>query len=340
MENHQNTNEVFDALAREGVLINVSVRYWRGHKKLRPEEIGLESDQVSDRLISLGHKRLLPKECFERLALVESRVHAFLEQTTFPFLGGLAHFVPNVKLEEVTTQLNQFEAEFLSAKQVFLNSYQEWRESALAEWKSMVAHLKLANPADVLAAIEAAFPAEYRLDRFFAFQTHLFQVVAPEQTSASAISLADQQAVIEARSKAAREAQERLRQETETFVGECITALRTQTAQLCHEMLESIATSQTGVHQKTLNRLVRFIDQFKGLNFAGDADMDRQLEQVRQELLSRTAEEYRNNETWKQQLVSGLTALGDRARQMAQEDKAALVQRFGELGRRKFALAA
>jgi len=340
MENHQSNNEVFDALAREGVLINVSVRYWRGCKKLRPEEIGLQSDQISNRLISLGHKRLLPKECFERLALVESRVHAYVEQSSFPFLGGLAHFLPNTKLEEVTGQLSQFDNQFQEAKRIFLSSYEEWREKALVEWNTMVNSLSLPNPEDVLAAIEAAFPGQHRLDKFFGFTTHLFQVVAPEQTGANIIGLADQKAVIEARAKAAAEAQARLRRETEIFVAECITTLRTQTAQLCHEMLESIANSDTGVHQKTLNRLVRFIDQFKHLNFAGDTEMERQLEQVRGEILSRSAEEYRNNATWKGQLVTGLTALGDRARQMAQEDKAALVQRFGELGRRKFSLAA
>ena len=33
-------NNLLDVLTREGVLINVSVRYWRGCKKLRPEDLG------------------------------------------------------------------------------------------------------------------------------------------------------------------------------------------------------------------------------------------------------------------------------------------------------------
>ena len=32
-------------------------------------------------------------------------------------------------------------------------------------------------------------------------------------------------------------------------------------------MLTSIQTSEAGVHQKTLNRLVRFIDQFQQMDF-------------------------------------------------------------------------
>jgi hypothetical protein len=57
----ESTSNLLDVLTREGVLINVSVRFWRGCKKLKPEDLGLNAQDVSDRLISLGHKRLLPR---------------------------------------------------------------------------------------------------------------------------------------------------------------------------------------------------------------------------------------------------------------------------------------
>ena len=91
---------------------------------------------------------------------------------------------------------------------------------------------------------------------------------------------------------------------------------------------------------KTLNRLVRFIEQFRQMNFANDTDMERQLEAVRQELLTRSAEEYRDSASARQTLVRGLTHLREEARQLATADTTALVQRFGQLGRRKFNLAA
>ena len=58
----QTHHDLLQALTREGVLVSVSVRYWRGCKKLNPEDLGLDSRHVSDRLISLGPKRLLPQE--------------------------------------------------------------------------------------------------------------------------------------------------------------------------------------------------------------------------------------------------------------------------------------
>ena len=43
MENNNNGNNgLLSILTREGVLLKVSVHYWRGCKKLRPEDIGLE----------------------------------------------------------------------------------------------------------------------------------------------------------------------------------------------------------------------------------------------------------------------------------------------------------
>ena len=326
-----------DGLTREGV--PVSVPFWRGYKKLRPEDIGLEPDDVSDRLIRLGHKRLLPQEATAALALVESRVHAFVEANTFPFLNGLAHFLPNSKLGEVTGKLKELEGEFWQAKEQFLTDYADLRESALKEWRQMAGKLS-EQPERLLAAIEASFPPAPRLERTYGFGLNLFQIAVPESLGLDLVTLEDHQQVMAARQQAAHEAGRSIRRETERFVSDCVASLREQTAKLCDEMLESIRTSETGVHQKTLNRLLRFIDQFKQMNFANDTEMERQLETVRRELLSKNAEEYRDSATARQRLVTGLSRLAGEARQLAQQDATELVERLGGMGQRRFNLAA
>lgn len=95
-----------------------------------------------------------------------------------------------------------------------------------------------------------------------------------------------------------------------------------------------------GVHQKTLNRLVKFIDDFKQLNFAGAVEMEQQLERVRSELLTRSAEDYRNSPAASRNLESGLSQLRDQARELTSQDAHDLVERFGQLSRRKLQLAA
>lgn len=331
-------SSLLSVLTQEGVLINVSVRYWRGCKKLKAEDIGLNTDDVSDRLISLGHKRLLPKDTLADLALIEGRAHALVVANTFPFLNGLGHFLPNPKLEEVTNALTRLETEFWQAKEAFVSRYSSHRDGALVEWRNTAEKL-VRDPARLIAAIAGAFPV--KLEKFFSFDVALFQIAAPEQVHATTVSLSEHRDIIEARRKAAQEAASKIRTGVDSFIGECVASLREQTATLCEEMLSSIGGGKTdGVHQKTLNRLVRFIDQFRQLNFANDTEMEQHLERARKELLSRTAAEYRDSAYAQRKLRKGLSALADKARELAQQDSKEIVQRFGDLGRRRFHLAA
>lgn len=335
----QNNEHLLSVLTREGVLVKVGISYWRGQKKLRAEDIGLEKKDLSDRLISLGHKRLLPKDCLQELALIEGRAHALIEANTFPFLNGLGHFLPNSKLEEVSAKLEELQREFWAAKETFMKKYSSLRESASKEWRK-VAQKLVKDPEQLVATIEASFPYPERMDRFYAFDVNLFQIALPQRMTAELVTAAEQQAVVEARQRAAAEASQKIRTGVESFVSDCVSSLREQTAQLCEEMLQSINGCETGVHQKTLNRLVRFIDQFKQMNFAGDSDMEQQLQRVKGELLSKTAEEYRDSAVARARLKQGLASLANQARDLARQDATQLVQRFGELGRRKFNLAA
>jgi hypothetical protein len=334
-ENHQ----LLDVLTREGVLINVSVRYWRATKKLNPEDLGLDPDNVTERLISLGHKKLLPREKLQSFALIESRAHSLVETSTFPFLHGLGHFLPNAKLEEVTRRLKELETEFEEARLDFLGHYADLRQQASAEWSEAARRL-VSDPQRLVTAVEGSFPSPDAMERTFGFEVQLFQVRVPEALDLALVSAQEQQEIIQARQAAAQEAARRIHQGAENFVAECVATLRQQTAQLCEEMLESMRTGKTGVHQKTLNRLIHFIDEFKNLNFVGDQAMEAQLERVRQEFLLRSAEDYRDDSAARARLQAGLQGLASVARDMAQQDARELVERFGNLGQRRFHLDA
>ena len=332
-------NKLLDVLTREGVLLNVSVRFWRAAKKLQAQDLGLDPDDVTDRLISLGHKKLLPREALAGFALIESRAHALVDANTFPFLNGLGHFLPNRKLEEVTRKLNALETEFRTAQADFVRQYASLRVQASREWWDAASKL-VRDPDRLVATIESSFPQPNRLDRYFHFSVNLFQIRVPERLEADLIAAVDQQEIIQARQRAAQEARQKIASGVETFVQDCVASLREQTAVLCDEMLASFRDGKTGVHQKTLNRLVTFMDQFKALNFAGDMDLEERLEEVRRQFLSRTAEEYRDNDKARQRLTQGIQNLANAARDLASADAHEIVERFGQMGVRRFNLAA
>ena len=332
---------ILNVLAKEGVLLNVSVHFWRAHKKLQAQDLGLDPDDITDRLISLGHKKLIPSDALKNLALIESRAHAIVAASTFPFLGGIAHYLPNAKLPEVVTRLEGLENEFRNEQASFINRYAELRTDAIREWLAAARKLVI-DPDQLVATIESSFPQVEELDRYFGFETHMFQVSVPQGTAQlELITAADQRAVIRARNMAAGEAAEKIRLGAEDFVADCVATLRQETATLCDEMLQSMTSGKTkGVHQKTLNRLIRFVDEFKQMNFAGDSDMEEQLEHIRSEFLSRTAEEYRDNKLAQSKLKAGLGKLRDTAKTMAKQDSSDIVASFGQLGVRRFNLAA
>ena len=331
-------NTFLDALTQRGVLISVSVRYWRARRKLNPEDLGLKRAQVDAKLISLGHKKLLPPESLEKLALLEGRAHALVEESTFPFLNGVARYLPNTKLQEVADKLRGIRGEFEQEQAVFLRQYTELREAALRQWRAVAAGL-VENPERLVAAISAAFPPPEGMPRYFGFEIHTFQLSVPDVPQAELVEIGTQQELIQARRQAAESAKHEIEASCQAFIGDCVATLRQETAKLCTEMLETI--NGTGsVHQKTLNRLVKFIDHFRELNFVNDAEMEQKLQQVRQAFLSRTAEDYRDSATARQHLVQGLATLRQTAQDLARADTAGLVASFGQMGRRKFSLAA
>jgi hypothetical protein len=334
-----NDNHLLEVLTREGVLLNVSVRFWRAAKKLQASDLGLDPDDVTDRLISLGHKKLLPREALAPFALIESRAHALVDSNTFPFLNGLGHFLPNRKLTEVTGKLNALETEFRAAQAEFVERYARLRASAITEWHEAARKL-VRDPDRVVTSIQDAFPPANRLDRYFTFAVNLFQIRVPERLETDLVSAADQEEVILARQRAAQEARARIAAGVETFVGDCVASLREQTAQLCDEMLASFRDGKTGVHQKTLNRLVTFMDQFKALNFAGDQQLEERLEAVRKQFLTRTAEAYRDDDRARARLTQGIANLANAARELAHADSREIVERFGQMGVRRFQLEA
>lgn len=334
---NENNSHLLDMLTREGVLINVSVRYWRATKKLNAEDLGLDPESVETRLISLGHKNLIPKESLQAFALIEGRAHALVEANTFPFLNGLGHFLPNTRLQETTEALAQMEREFLAEKENFLSRYEETREQALTEWRAAACRL-VGNPTQLVETIEASFPERTRMDRAFGFAVQLFQIRIPEKLHLDPVGVAQQQEVMRARESAVQQATDKINRGVESFISDCVASLREQTAMLCEEMLESMKSGKSGVHQKTLNRLVKFIDEFKSLNFVGDRALEEQLERVRQEFLQKTAEEYRDSEYYRRRLRDGLRGLANTAREMARSDHSDLVEQFGQLGRRRLHL--
>ncbi|MSU27270.1 MAG: hypothetical protein EXS27_05055 [Pedosphaera sp.] len=84
----------------------------------------------------------------------------------------------------------------------------------------------------LVATIESSFPLPQQMDRFFAFETHQFQVSAPEELQRELITTAERQSLIHAPQRAANEASSKIRRDVEAFVADGVASLREQTGTL------------------------------------------------------------------------------------------------------------
>lgn len=334
--NQNQSPSLLDGICRRGVLVSTSVRYWRGCKRLNPEDLGLDPANVSERLIQLGHKRLIPRDALQAFALIESRVQATVECSSFPFLGGIARFVPNPRLADLTDKLEKLRDEFREATLDFVAGYSPLRETALTEWREAARHMN-GSAERLIATIEQSFPPAGDIAKRFGFETRLFQIAAPDSIRLEVAEGVAELEVADDRRRIAEDASRRLQADLDGFIRESVASLRDETARLATDVLATIDGSENGVHQRTLNRLTTFIDSFRSLNFAGDQQLEQTLERFRRELLTRSAEEYRNDSGAMATLTEGLNRLRDNAVQLAKSDAREIISRFGQLGERRLA---
>ncbi len=324
---------ILDALQQKGVLVSAHVRYWRGRKKLRPEDVGLDPDTINNDLIALGQKRLVAKEALDAFALIEGRAHALVEAASFPFLK-MARFVPNDRIGALIMRLDELKIEFEREIERFVANYNQVRADALSQWRQVAQGL-VSDPARLVRTIEDAFPIDVR--QSFGFGYQLFQISAPKDVRLAAYDAALSSEVLDARRNAADAASRAIKENAEAFVAESVRTLRVETAKLCDDVL---ATLRGGtVNQKTLNRLDRFVDRFRSLNFVGDAEMERRLKEFRAEFLGTGAADYRDSDSARFGLVQGISRLRNEATILASQDGKEMASRFGEVGRRKFGRA-
>ncbi len=330
------TTTLLEAVCQKGLLVTVSIRYWRGFKRLKPEDLGLEPSKISDRLIRLGQKRLIPKDSLGDFALLESRAHAVVDGSSFPFLGGIARFVPNPRLGDLTDRLEALREEFRQATENFVTGYGPLRDRAMAEWRAAAYQLP-GDAEHLITTIEQSFPPAGTIAKRFDFEVQMFQLAAPEGIRLEVVDGVAEYEASETRRRVAEQATQRLHGELDSFVRESVASLRQETARLASDVLATIDGSEKGIHQRTLNRLATFIENFRTLNFAGDQQLETTLERFRRDLLTRSAEEYRNNPGAMASLTDGLDRLRQNAVELVRTDATGIVSRFGIVGQRRLA---
>lgn len=152
------------------LVVNLDVHIWSARKKLLPQDFG-NASLPPEELASLGSKRVCNPDDLKTFATLKARATSLLERSGIRFLNGWT--IPVDKQDEISISLVAIRDEFITAKQDFLNRYQqsvqEWI-NAHPGWEEIIAN-----------SIVSEDYVRSRID----FRWQLYRVMFPETESAA-----------------------------------------------------------------------------------------------------------------------------------------------------------
>jgi len=324
-------------------LVQHSVRYPNPQMPNRPEFFGLPENSENKKIRSLGRMKLFPEEVqaevfgddakdspLQKLALIRSRLQGFINTFTIPFANGLANAMPDSKLPAFSALVGQWQKEFNEARSQYLNSYDDLQEESITFWRKH-AELYKVTPQQMEDAIRGFFDPIEKFEDKFLFQVLHFNVTTPADIAKEGIPTAEQEAIYEARQKVAQESAAKLREARDQFIVDAVTEMRERATKTFNELKLSVEEDKW--NQKSINSVLKFIDQFKDMNFFDDKELEAFLEQQRT-MFSQTAKDIKADKSGN--MTAGLQKNIDEAigklKEMAAADKQEVIKKFQKLG--------
>ena len=194
----QASNPRWLALMREGVLVSLHIGRWRAKTRLSWHDLGIELEEEADRelqkIVDLGHKKLLPASLLKELDAIESAARKWLEKKAVRTYWGF--FVPVTAYVEWKEINEEHRSRYFAVRDRIVRDYQALVAEVVAGYRvaaqGAYRRLKALHPEalerfpNVDAFVEAFVqgiqvhipPAEVIRDSFY-FETELRYVPLP-----------------------------------------------------------------------------------------------------------------------------------------------------------------
>jgi hypothetical protein len=262
------------------VAIQLSIRFWPGQAKLKPQDLGLSPEEVPD-IYHLGNKKLYPQEIRQRFGQISNRARMYLHDHSYPFVLDWIRAIPKRNLPKVAARLEELREEFMAEAQTFLSEYDAIREGWRARYPHIWEHLAPHYP-----------PRDY-LRRRFDFHWNVFEIKGAEVQEGSAPE------IIEAYQRARAELQARY----EEMVEEAVIYLRKKVLEVVSNLSSRLKEGRI-VRNDTLESVRKVESWFKDLNIFGDVQVEEALGRLRITLNGTDYETLKDNEPLKQELAA------------------------------------
>jgi hypothetical protein len=337
-------------LFAEGVLVDIDCGYWSGMKKLQAKDLGLNEDELPE-VFSLGRKRLVPTEALSDIRHLEGRARDTVDAHSFKFPIGKAAFVPIRRFGDLAKILDDIKEQFDRAAARFCREYEEYQNAVRKEYRT-AADLayeiytsrhggkapKEKFVTGFLAAIEAAYPTVSNIRARFHFSWSVFEISLPGRHSAKRVEVAaaraesakvaeiERQKGVEVQAAAA-EYRRRVEEKIGEFVGTVVVELRQRVIDTARRIADLARNGN--LRSSSIDSLKEFVERFRDLNFAGDSDIEKRLDDLKKNVLNgHTAEQIRDDAEARKALVQALDGVADAAKELTDAARIRMANSF------------
>ncbi|MDP2779769.1 hypothetical protein [Devosia sp.] len=300
----------------EGVTVEINIGRWRATSRLAPADLGIGGDSAEERevwaqYLSFGEKKLLPREILTKLAGLEMSARDNLERYSYKTPWG--RFVPSTAYQTWKSKNEGYRQQYLAKRDELVANFPDIRRAVIGAYRKQAhaAYDRLCKLDAQPKLSEAHFVEQFvdeiaRLMRSaqeiydsITFETKLSYIPLPSQTAAD-LAEADrirgerdkqwaadhiEDAALAARRRAMdamtadllASFQREKREQIDTFISGVLAQLRQQVYDVALDALASIQRNDGKLIGKSAEQLRNMIATVGKLNFAGDADLDRQL---------------------------------------------------------------
>ena len=307
-------------LMTQGILVDLDIGRPRIKTKLSPEDLGLVFDGSADaarqELLKLGDKLLLLASHVRALESLENQARQTLERASYKTIWG--RFVPCTGYAQWKEKDEGIQREYLALGERIAAGRQEWFPILLQEyrrlaegiWNQIAASGGRVSSREVfisrfLTEIECRIPTDEAIRKGFSYEMRLSYIPLPSQVAQDAleadrvdhereaasarhqVEIAALQEQEEQLHEMQRDYVAQLRQQKTEMIDGFMRDLLAQLMGMVHELSTNVAGSldRNGrLVGRSSKQLETLFSRVQALNFFHDADLDREIEALRQQV--------------------------------------------------------
>jgi len=283
------TKNVREAVYQNGCVVAFNCSFWTGRKVITPTDLGLGEDELDKDIISLGSKYLISKELRNAPRNADAKARTVLLNYGIPFIVNGTYFVSYAHLERVIEKLEEIKEEFYSAAHDVIDSYESQIESLIKQYDPFIdsaftnarargykSSQRTFRNTFVQNLLEAYPTKDYIQDQY-RFDYVLFEIKAPDMNTS--LNSVDPQALMMARAKYREEINDRI----ETFMDGIGDVVKAKVSEFV-EVLQGKIDKKEIISQANTKKLTNLIEYVKAFRFAGNLEIEQQLENLSREL--------------------------------------------------------